>query len=147
MEQAEQENLFEAKVNDTGRMYIRKFASIIKPVLLLGIIISLLRLAEEYIHAIKADPAIYRYNSLLSFENSLLPYYMTVHTIVFFFQVYFYWKTSRLLLRGINEDSEADLNNAFKALFQNAFYGLISLILSLGISILDFYLTVQRHLL
>src|ERR1700751_6408031 len=100
MEQTGEKGLFEMKVSDSGKIFIRKFVSLVRPIILLSILISLLTLAGVLIHAIKIDPRIYGNQSLLLFEHNIMPYYMTIYTMVLFANLYYYWKTAGLLTKA-----------------------------------------------
>ncbi|MDP4263825.1 MAG: hypothetical protein Q8941_14955 [Bacteroidota bacterium] len=60
MEQTEQNNLFEIKLNAEGKLYIRNFAGIVRVIILISIALSLLHIVSAIIEAIWMRPLNYR---------------------------------------------------------------------------------------
>jgi hypothetical protein len=141
-----QKDLFGISISDSGKLYIRKFATVVRIVIFLGIILSVIHIAQVIIYAIKVNPAIYRHDSFLLFEHNIMPYYTAIYSILFFLQLYYYWKISNVLTRVINEGNDNLLNESFAALYHFAIYGMIIFILVLIFNLFDFYLTIRIHL-
>jgi hypothetical protein len=146
MEQTEQKDLFDIKLTASGKSYIRKFGAATRILIMVGILVSLIFIAGTIIRAVKVDPAIFASNKLLLFQHRIFPLYTAVYSILFFLQIYCYWKVSRDLSKGIDYNDEIKFNESFTALYRNAVFGITTLILSLLMNILDLYFLIEYYL-
>jgi len=131
MEQTGQKDLFEIKLNESGRIFILKFAFLARIIIVLGIIISLIHIASTVIRYIIFDPSVYSSYPYLLLENSFLPYYTVFYCILFYTQMYFYWQLTKYLRKGLKYKDEQMFNRAFRSLFRFSAFGVASMILSL----------------
>ena len=137
MSDESQHDIFEPRLSERGIRYIMKFASIVKIVILTGVISSLFlfitslgRIFKDTIDYSLLDPwEIAYYRSY--------PYFTLVLNILFLFQLYYYWKIKQGLEEAISDKNEATFNGSFEALFKNAVWGFILGIASLIISTID----------
>lgn len=146
MYEAEPKDLFETRLNSTGKLYIRKFATLVRYIILLSIIISSLNIIAATVEAIKIDIGIYAGNKLLLLRHKISPFYTAVYFILFAFQIYYYWMVTRYLSRGIKYNDETEFNQSFQALYHHAFFGALTLGLALLMNIFDFYLFTKFYL-
>jgi len=131
MDQTVQNDLFEVRVTRAGKYYIRKFAIIARIIILIGILISLVHVATTVISYIIFDPSKYTGYKYLLLEIRLLPYYTVLFCILFYPQLYYYWKVAKYLQEGLNLNDDDTFNKAFRSLFRYAVFGIASAFLSL----------------
>jgi len=143
--QTEHNELFGVTVSDSSRIYIRKFAGIVKLIIVFVLITHVLRLTQVIIHAVKIDPSIYSNDKALLFEHNLMPFYTAISFALVCITMYIYWQLSRHLAKGINDDDVPTFNRSFQLLYRYAVYGLIGSVFSLLFHFLDFYITLERH--
>jgi hypothetical protein len=146
MEQTGQTDLFDIKLTASGKLYIRKFVTISRAVILMGIILLLVHLASSIIRLIKYDPAIFAKNKLLLLDHKILPYYLLIYTFLFLLQFYYYWKTGSYLKKAIDYNDETVFNNSLTALYRYAVSGLFIFILVFLRSLFDLYFVIQYYL-
>jgi len=145
MSDESQHDIFVPRLNEKGIGYIMKFASIVKIVILTGVISSLFlfitslgRIFNDTIDYSFLDPwEIAYYKSY--------PYFTLVLNILFLFQLYYYWKIKQSLVEAIDDKNEVTFNGSFEALFKNAVWGLILGIASLVISMIDLLFWVNYY--
>jgi len=146
MDQSPQQNLFDVKLNDPGKLYIRKFAVAARILILIGVLISLIFITGTIIRTVKVDPSIFANNKPLRLQHRIFPFYTVVYSILVFLQLYFYWKVSRCLSRGVNYNNELMFNESFAALYRNALFGIATLFLALLMNAFDLYLAAKYYL-
>ena len=128
-----QHDIFEPRLNERGIRYIMKFTSIVKIVILTGVISSLFLFITS-VGRIFNDTI--DYSILDAWETAFYksyPYFTVILNILFLFQLYYYWKIKQNLEEAISEKNEATFNGSFEALFKNAVWGVI-----LGVASLQF---------
>ena len=138
-----QHDIFEPRLNERGIRYIMKFTSIVKIVILTGVISSLFLFITS-VGRIFNDTI--DYSILDAWETAFYksyPYFTVILNILFLFQLYYYWKIKQNLEEAISEKNEATFNGSFEALFKNAVWGVILGVASLVISMID--LLLYRH--
>lgn len=145
MEQTEGKDLFDIKLTTSGKTYIRKFAGVVRVAIFIGIIISLIYLTWAVIRTSRITSIVFEGDKLLRFQYKILPVYTAVHSILFFFQIYYYWKVSRYLSKGIGYNDEVTFNRSFMALYRNAVFGIITLILSLTMALFELYFEIKYY--
>ena len=132
-----QHDIFEPRLNERGIRYIMKFTSIVKIVILTGVISSLFLFITS-VGRIFNDTI--DYSILDAWETAFYksyPYFTVILNILFLFQLYYYWKIKQNLEEAISEKNEATFNGSFEALFKNAVWGVILGVASLVISMID----------
>ena len=146
MDQPAQQDLFEVKLSPSGKLYIRKFEAAARILIIIGSVIALIFIAETIIRAVKIDPEIYAGNRLLLFHHRILPVYTAVYVVLLFLQLYYYWKVSSSLSKGIDYMDEATFNGSFTSLYRNAVFGIITLSLALVMNLFDLYLVIKYYI-
>ncbi|HEY6506241.1 MAG TPA: hypothetical protein VIZ28_19830 [Chitinophagaceae bacterium] len=130
MEQTEGKDLFEIKLNDPGKMYIRKFAVLARVMILVGLFISLIHITSTVLRYTSFDPELYANYKYYLLEHKFLPYYTVIYCLLFYPQMYTYWQVTKCLRKGLNYNDEAVFNKAFQALFRYSVFGVILMALS-----------------
>lgn len=140
-----QHDIFEPRLNERGIRYIMKFTSIVKIVILTGVISSLFLFITS-VGRIFNDTI--DYSILDAWETAFYksyPYFTVILNILFLFQLYYYWKIKQNLEEAISEKNEATFNGSFEALFKNAVWGVILGVASLVISMIDLLFWVNYY--
>lgn len=140
-----QHDIFEPRLNERGIRYIMKFTSIVKIVILTGVISSLILFITS-VGRIFNDTI--DYSILDAWETAFYksyPYFTVILNILFLFQLYYYWKIKQNLEEAISEKNEATFNGSFEALFKNAVWGVILGVASLVISMIDLLFWVNYY--
>ena len=140
-----QHDIFEPRLNERGIRYIMKFTSIVKIVILTGVISSLFLFITS-VGRIFNDTI--DYSILDAWETAFYksyPYFTVILNILFLFQLYYYWKIKQNLEEAISEKTEATFNGSFEALFKNAVWGVILGVASLVISMIDLLFWVNYY--
>ncbi|MBL7745003.1 MAG: hypothetical protein JNN00_16130 [Chitinophagaceae bacterium] len=146
MEQTGQQELFEIRLNASGKHYIRRFAGVVRVIILISIIISLLYIVSTLIEVIKLDHSIYSGNKLLLFRRTVTPFYVVVYLALFAMQIYYYWKMTRSALKGVDYNDEEEFNRSFRSLYRHAIFGALTLGFSILLGFFDFYLMIKYYL-
>ena len=131
MEQLKKEDIFETRINDLGKLYIRKFSILVRAVIFAGIFISLIHISSTIVRYLLLKPYNFQPGSHDWWDYKLYPYYTLVYCILLYSQLYFYWQTTKYLQRGLMFNDEQTFNKAFRSLFRYALLGLISVSLSI----------------
>jgi len=145
MSDESQHDIFEPRLNERGIRYIMKFASIVKIVILTGVISSLFLFITSLGRIFKDT---IDYSILDAWETAFYrsyPYFTVILNIIFLFQLYYYWKIKQNLEKAITEKNEAKFNGSFEALFKNAVWGVILGVASLVISMIDLLFWVNYY--
>jgi|SRR5688572_8380834 len=129
MEQARQQELFEIKINESGKIFILKFAALARIIIVIGIIISFIHIASSAIWYITFDPTISNIDPY-RLLNRFLPYYITFYCLFFYPQIYFYWQVTKYFRKGLKYNDEQTFNKAFRSLVRFSAFGIASMILS-----------------
>ena len=130
-------DLFEIKLTEEGARYIRRFIPIVKFILILGILISTVSMADGIYFMLynKVDFSMLDYWQSLYFK--IFPFYQCFHSVLFLIQIYFYWKVRQHLKTGITYRNEISFNRSFLYLYKNAIWILLAFIGNFIFSILD----------
>jgi hypothetical protein len=139
MEQTEGQGLFDSKLNETGKMYIRKFAAATRWLLLLGILLAIVHVTISIIRLAYYDVSRFSGDKVWQFEYRILPFYSLTYTTLALLQLYYYWKVGKELKKGADYNDETALNNAFMALYRNAVYAVILFVMAFLMNLLDLY--------
>ena len=134
-------NLFDIRLNDLGIRYIRKFATIAQFVFITTVIGSFFFL----ITGVGRIFTPYDYSEYDFWYVAYVRAYLYIGVaiqVLSVLQVYYFWKLKKLLKESIANKDEILFNDAFKALFQNAVWGLLlgAAVLILGVFDLLFWM-------
>ena len=131
-------DLFEIRLSEDGIKYIRKFARLVKFVVILGILISIASISSGiyYILGNTVDYSTLDYWKRLYFN--LFPIFQCLHSLLFLVQLYFYWKFKKYILVGVNYKNETNFNKAFHELYKNGIWAIITMTIAFIFSALDF---------
>ena len=131
-------DLFEIKLSEDGIKYIRKFARLVKFVVILGILISISSIISGiyYILGNTVDYSTLDYSKRLYFK--LFPFFQCLHSLLFLVQLYFYWKFKKYILVGVNYKNETNFNQAFHELYKNGIWAIITMTIAFIFSAFDF---------
>ena len=129
--------LFEIRLSDDGIKYIKKFAIANRILLLIGAVLFLLYVytaINRFFHD-KFD-----YSGLESFQIFYFksaPYSAILYAVLFVMQLFYYRRFRKLMIDGVTYKNELVFNKAFKAIYLNAIWGIVTLIFGLGVALLD----------
>jgi len=131
-------DLFEIRLSEDGIKYIRKFARLVKFVVILGILISIASISSGiyYILGNTVDYSTLDYWKRLYFN--LFPIFQCLHSLLFLVQLYFYWRFKKYILVGVNYKNETNFNKAFHELYKNGVWAIITMTIAFIFSALDF---------
>ena len=131
-------DLFEIKLSGDGIKYIRKFARLVKFVVILGLLISIASISSGiyYILGNTVDYSTLDYSKRLYFK--LFPFFQCLHSLLFLVQLYFYWRFKKYILVGVNYKNETNFNQAFHELYKNGIWAIITMTIAFIFSALDF---------
>jgi len=131
-------DLFEIKLSEDGIKYIRKFARLVKFVVILGLLISIASISSGiyYILGNTVDYSTLDYSKRLYFK--LFPFFQCLHSLLFLVQLYFYWRFKKYILVGVNYKNETNFNHAFHELYKNGIWAIITMTIAFIFSALDF---------
>lgn len=131
MDQKINDDIFETRVNQLGKIYIRKFALLVRAFILIGIVISLIHISSTILRYLLLKPYRFQPGSHDYWDYTLYPYYTVIHCGLFFSQLFFYWQTTKYFRKGLQFNDEQIFNKAFRSLFRYALFGVITLSLSI----------------
>ena len=131
-------DLFEIKLSEDGIKYIRKFARLVKFVVILGILISIASISSGiyYILGNTVDHSTLDYSKRLYFK--LFPFFQCLHSLLFLAQLYFYWRFKKYILVRVSYKNETNFNQAFHELYKNGVWAIITMTIAFVFSALDF---------
>ena len=131
-------DLFEIKLSEEGTRYIRKLLPLAKSILILGILISAVSIANGIYFMMnnKLDFSGLSYWQNLYFK--IFPFYQCLHSVLFLMQIYFYWKVRQYLMAGIKYKNEISFNRSFFFFYKNAVWTIITFVTAFIFSVLDF---------
>ena len=131
-------DLFEIKLSEDGIKYMRKFARLVKFVVIFGILISIASISSGiyYILGNTVDYSTSDHSKRLYFK--LFPFFQCLHSLLFLVQLYFYWRFKKYILVGVNYKNETNFNQAFHELYKNGIWAIITMTIAFIFSTLDF---------
>ena len=141
MENETNPNIFEIRINETGKKYIHKFYRLGTSIFVINIILNLVFLVTEIYNLVEilsqpdADENLY----LIIF-----PVFYIIYTVFAFLGVYYYVIFSRKINAGIVNYNEFGLNLSFRYLYLNALIFLISMIFLVLASFLNVFSVIYR---
>lgn len=95
MEPTIKTDLFELKINSSGKIYIRKFVTIARIGILVSILLSIILIATTAVSSIIFKPSKYSGFKYLLLQRELLPYYTLVLCVILYLHIYFYWQLTK----------------------------------------------------
>ena len=139
----EKNELFTIRINQTGRLYIRKFAKLATAIFILS--------------AFYTTIVVYRYWDIVSnyswFSNRALSVWIKLESILFVIVtvlnlicVYFYARFAKKLFFHLEKENEEEFNLSFSLIFKNALLLLLVLILDLVIALSGFMSAFEEKL-
>ena len=131
-------DLFEIRLSGDGIKYIRKFARLVKFVVILGLLISIASISSGvyYILGNTVDYSTLDNSKRLYFK--LFPFFQCLHSLLFLVQLYFYWRFKKYILTGVNYKNETNFNQAFHELYKNGVWAIITMSIAFIFAALDF---------
>jgi len=131
-------DLFEIRLSEDGIKYIRKFARLVKFVVIVGILISIASISSGiyYILGSEIDYSTLDYWRRLYFN--LFPFFQCLHSLLFLVQLFFYWRFKKYIITGVNFKSETNFSQAFHELYRNGVWAIITMAIAFIFSALDF---------
>lgn len=124
------QELFEIKLNSEARSNLRRFTIVARWVILAGIGISLVHIISTVFHHIDYSNYDLENYPLLKAEYKFLPYYTALYCILFYSQLYCYWKAARLIRKALRYSSTEIMTSAFRSLWKYAAFTLATVLLS-----------------
>jgi hypothetical protein len=123
-------DLFEVRVNEQGKKFIRKFVAISYTILVLVLFESAISIYWS-IRMLVTKPAATGYPGFESTSyDTAYPYVSILLTLMAVVSNFYYIRFPRVLLRNIELNDEFGTNQAFSLLFKGALIFLLSLLLS-----------------
>jgi len=126
MEQSK--NLFGVAVNSSGKEFIRRFAKLVKWIIVFGILISFVELGAIFIRLFYLRPLL-KGNSLMEFANLAESSWIVGYLILLGLQLFFLGKMGNALSTAINSDDEETFNQGLGHLYH---YSVVATISSIG---------------
>lgn len=144
MEQTEEQALFDSKLNESGKKYIRKFAAATRILLLIGVLFSLVVLTADIVRMFRFESVAFP-DKLVRFYYKTYPFYSIVYVVVFLSQLLLYWRAGKYLLKGADVNDETAFNESFAILYRNAVVGIVGFAISLLVSVFDLYIFLKYY--
>ena len=129
--------LFENKLSEEGTRHLRKFLKLVRFILLIGILISALSITSGIYSRVNSS---FDYSSLGYWHGlylKIFPFYQFCYSMLFLTQIYFYWKISQQFANALKYDNEISFNQAFRYLYLNAIWALITMSLGLVFAVFE----------
>jgi len=130
-------DLFEIRLSDQGIKYIKKFAIANRILLLIGTLLLLLYLYNAVSRFFQDK---FNYSGLELFQVfyfKSIPYSAILYAVLFGMQLFYYRRFRKLLIEGIDYKNELSFNRAFRSIYLNAIWGIITLFFGLTVGLLD----------
>lgn len=138
MSSGDASDLFEIKLSGDGIKYIRKFARLVRFVVIFGVLILIASISSGIYHLLSNTVD---YSTLDHWERlyfKLFPFFQCLHSLLFLMQLYFYWRFKKYIFVGVNYKSETNFNQAFHELYKNGIWAIITMAVAFIFSALDF---------
>jgi len=141
------EDLFDVKINSSGKYYFRKYAVVVRAIILAGILLSIIHIASSvlWLLVIRRDYPPEKGTDLW-FEYKILPFYVLFYCILLYPQLFFYWRATKFIRLGLKNHDEDAFNNAFRNLFRYAVMALGSVLLSFLSYGFELYMYIKDYL-
>jgi hypothetical protein len=136
-------DLFDSKLSASGKLFIRKFASLTQTLMVFGIIISALIVIQAIVRFIRFKPEIFNALPLMKLQYTTYPYVAVISSIILLLQVFYYRKAGKLLSESVNDGDEEKFNSSFSYLYRNAVVSIGAFILSILLYSFDLFITLK----
>lgn len=129
-------DLFAIRLSDEGIRLIKKFATANKLLILAGLVLCVVHLVSAIIRFVNSfdDSGL---DPFQVFYFRSFPYSIILYASLFGMQLLYYWKFRKLLTDSIKSKNEITFNAAFKAIYRNAIWGIVTIILALILGVVD----------
>ena len=130
MESESHEDLFDIRVNETGKRYIQKFYSLATLIFILNLVVALIFITIEIDRIIKIGNFKYA-NSLSPLRKwyfIIAPYFIIFHTMFGVLGLYYYVFFSKKIKKSLKDIDEKGFNSSFRYLYLNSLILVISLV-------------------
>lgn len=144
MEQDQHDHLFDLRLNRAGIVWATRFSKLIGWVVVLWALMMALHVLTAYITIRSNDGR--QNETLFQWLSSIFPFYTLVTTPLLAVQLWYYWKIGKNLKESIRQGDEILFNETFRAMFMNAFFGLVMLVLNVILEGLWTYCLVKLYL-
>jgi len=128
MENETNKDIFEIKLNETGKRYIQKFSSLGSIILIINVFVTLIIIGLE-IYSLARDNNTKTITSPKEAYFLIYPYYSICYSIVALAGLYYYVLFFKKIKNSVTNSDELRFNLSFKYLYRNALIFLISMIL------------------
>lgn len=125
---------FGLQLNKAGIVWAIRFARLTGVITFIWLLLLLCRIFANYIHIRLFDD--YETHSFLEWMRKTGPYFNLALMPIAFAQMWHYWQVGRKLKQSIRYSDETLFNDAFRALYLNAVYGIILLVLEMILDII-----------
>jgi hypothetical protein len=140
MEGNESNSLFDIRLNQEGVRAIKKFAKIVKWLMLLIILISLVAITDTLIAYFMFDEKYFSTNKLLLIQRNIYPYYTITYCLLALTQTFNYLKAARNLSVSADANDEIKFNHAFIYLFRSSLFAILTLFIGLVMETFQLYI-------
>jgi len=137
-------DLFQLTVSNSAKESIRKFANIVRVLILAGGAVAFITLLYILIRILYFSPLI-KGNSLLQLENAVYIIFSFTYVALFITQLIIYRRLARNLVSAVNNNDESCLNKAFKSLYSFSILAIISFTSSILIGIIEIYVSIKYY--
>lgn len=144
MEQDQHDHLFGLRLNRAGIVWATRFSKLIGWVVVLWALMMALHALTAYIMIRSNDGR--QNETLFQWLSSIFPFCTLVTTPLLAVQLWYYWKIGKNLKESIRQGDEILFNETFRAMFMNAFFGLVMLVLNVILEGLWTYCLVKLYL-
>jgi hypothetical protein len=139
-------DLFDLRLNSTGKTYALKFYAIVRISTTLGALIIVIIIVETVVRLIKLPRKLSSGEGVMNFVDTIYPYYSFVHAALASLLLYYYFLAGKFLKTGINYSNEESFNLAFKALFLSTVFSVVNFALTVIIDT-PYFVWLIRHYL
>src|SRR5689334_7093968 len=119
-------DLFDLKLNSTGKTYALKFYTMARVSVVFGVLIIVVIIVETTVRLIKLPGKLSSGDGVMNFVDTIYPYYSFAHAILASLLLYYYFLAGKYLKTGINYSNEESFNLAFKALYLSTVFSVIN---------------------
>jgi len=142
MEESQKE-IFNINLNAEGIAWILKFCRIVKIIFLGGILTGLPVLILTIILAGKKHDYSSTLPSPIRFKFIVQPYFGMLYILLWFTQIFFYWRFSNVIKSTILNLQEQQFNRSFEQLYYNAIVTIWVIIISFFINWFDLFIQLK----
>jgi hypothetical protein len=129
MDTESHKDLFEIRVNETGKRYLLKFYSFATIIFILNLVVASAFIVIQFDRIIKSGN--FKYGDSLSpltkWYFIVAPFFIIVHTIIGVLGLYYYVFFSKKIKESLRDNDEQQFNLSFQYLYINSLILVISL--------------------